>query len=180
MGETRPGNGCRGAIARIIAAVALGMTAGLTIYTPGSTAGVPVNILGSLAVPDTGFDEDPETGERYVVVVDGDDEVRYQLPVRARLRVSEGEQAEILIGDRIPIPVTTFGSAPAPQRSSTNSGKIGIVMLTAAIAASRSRLFRVIRLSSTSAHCRPRKPRTAPSPPPPASATGTSRRRSRR
>ena len=40
------------------------------------------------------FDEDPDTGDRFVVVVDGDDEVRYQLPVRARLRVSEGDIIE--------------------------------------------------------------------------------------
>ncbi|MDJ0790905.1 MAG: DNA-directed RNA polymerase subunit beta' [Acidimicrobiia bacterium] len=40
------------------------------------------------------FDEDPENGDRYVVVVDGDDEIRYLLPVRARLRVSEGDIIE--------------------------------------------------------------------------------------
>ncbi len=31
-----------------------------TIYTPGSTAGVPVNILGSFAAPDVDFEEDGE------------------------------------------------------------------------------------------------------------------------
>ena len=40
------------------------------------------------------FDEDPDTGGRFVVVVDGDEEVRYQLPVRARLRVAEGDIIE--------------------------------------------------------------------------------------
>ena len=40
------------------------------------------------------FDEDPDTGDRYVVIVDGDDEMRYPLPVRARLRVSEGDIIE--------------------------------------------------------------------------------------
>ena len=40
------------------------------------------------------FDEDPDTGDRYVVIVDGEDEVRYPLPVRARLRVSEGDIIE--------------------------------------------------------------------------------------
>jgi DNA-directed RNA polymerase subunit beta' len=40
------------------------------------------------------FDEDADTGERFVVVVDGEDEVRYQLPVRARIRVSEGDIIE--------------------------------------------------------------------------------------
>lgn len=35
--------------------------AGVTIYTPGSTAGVPLNVLGSMAAPKTGFDSDPET-----------------------------------------------------------------------------------------------------------------------
>ncbi len=34
---------------------------GMTIYTPGSTAGVPLNILGSLSAPDIGFDDDAET-----------------------------------------------------------------------------------------------------------------------
>ncbi len=37
------------------------------------------------------IDVDPDTGERFVVVIDGDEEVRYQLPVRARLRVAEGD-----------------------------------------------------------------------------------------
>ena len=40
------------------------------------------------------FDEDPDTGVRFVVIVDGEDEVRYPLPVRARLRVSEGDIIE--------------------------------------------------------------------------------------
>jgi DNA-directed RNA polymerase subunit beta' len=40
------------------------------------------------------FDEDPDTGDRYVVVVDGEDEIRYPLPVRARLRVAEGDIIE--------------------------------------------------------------------------------------
>ncbi len=40
------------------------------------------------------FDEDPDTGDRFVMVVDGDDEVRYPLPVRARLRVAEGDIIE--------------------------------------------------------------------------------------
>ena len=40
------------------------------------------------------FDEDPDTGDRFVVIVDGDDEMRYPLPVRARLRVSEGDIIE--------------------------------------------------------------------------------------
>jgi hypothetical protein len=35
--------------------------AGLTIYTPGSSAGVPLNILGSLTAPPGGFEADPET-----------------------------------------------------------------------------------------------------------------------
>jgi hypothetical protein len=39
----------------------LGMKAGLTIYTPGSSAGVPINILGSLAAPEGSFDDDAET-----------------------------------------------------------------------------------------------------------------------
>ncbi len=40
------------------------------------------------------FDEDPETRDRHIVIVDGDDETRYLLPVRARLRVSEGDIIE--------------------------------------------------------------------------------------
>ena len=40
------------------------------------------------------FDEDPDSRDRYIVIVDGDDEVRYLLPVRARLRVSEGDIIE--------------------------------------------------------------------------------------
>ncbi|MDH3517288.1 MAG: DUF87 domain-containing protein [Acidimicrobiia bacterium] len=40
---------------------ALASAAGMTIYTPGSSAGVPLNIIGSLAAPSSGFDEDPET-----------------------------------------------------------------------------------------------------------------------
>jgi len=40
------------------------------------------------------FDEDPESGDRFVVVVDGDEEARYLLPVRARLRVAEGDMIE--------------------------------------------------------------------------------------
>jgi DNA-directed RNA polymerase subunit beta' len=41
------------------------------------------------------FNDDAETGTRYVVIVDGDEErVRYQLPRRARLRVSEGDVIE--------------------------------------------------------------------------------------
>jgi hypothetical protein len=34
---------------------------GITIYTPGSTSGVPLNVLGSLAAPDGPFDDDAET-----------------------------------------------------------------------------------------------------------------------
>jgi DNA-directed RNA polymerase subunit beta' len=40
------------------------------------------------------FETDEETRARFVVVVDGDDEVRYALPRRARLRVSEGDIIE--------------------------------------------------------------------------------------
>ena len=41
------------------------------------------------------FDEDPDTGTRSVVIVDGDEEVyREELPVRARLRVAEGDIIE--------------------------------------------------------------------------------------
>jgi hypothetical protein len=35
-------------------------TVGITIYTPGSTSGVPLNVLGSLAVPEGPFDDDAE------------------------------------------------------------------------------------------------------------------------
>ena len=40
------------------------------------------------------LDEDEETNARYVTIVDGDEEVPYQLPRRARLRVSEGDVVE--------------------------------------------------------------------------------------
>ncbi len=40
------------------------------------------------------FETDEETNARFVVVVDGDDEVRYSLPRRARPRVSEGDIIE--------------------------------------------------------------------------------------
>ncbi|NHZ70029.1 MAG: DNA-directed RNA polymerase subunit beta', partial [Proteobacteria bacterium] len=40
------------------------------------------------------FDEDPDNGDRFIVIVDGDEEVRYLLPVRARLRVAEGDIIE--------------------------------------------------------------------------------------
>jgi len=40
------------------------------------------------------FDDDPDTGDRYLVVVDGDEELRYLLPVRAKLRVAEGDIIE--------------------------------------------------------------------------------------
>ncbi len=40
------------------------------------------------------FVEDPESGDRHIVIVDGDDETRYLLPVRARLKVSEGDIIE--------------------------------------------------------------------------------------
>jgi DNA-directed RNA polymerase subunit beta' len=40
------------------------------------------------------IDEDPETGSRSIVIVEGDDEVSYPLPVRARLRVAEGDIIE--------------------------------------------------------------------------------------
>src|SRR3712207_5590512 len=33
----------------------------VTIYTPGSTAGVPLNVLGSMAAPALSFDSDAET-----------------------------------------------------------------------------------------------------------------------
>jgi hypothetical protein len=36
-------------------------SAGFTIYTPGSTAGVPMNVLGSLAAPGVDWDEEAET-----------------------------------------------------------------------------------------------------------------------
>ncbi len=39
----------------------LGTGVGMTIYTPGSTAGVPLNVLGSLAAPGGAFDDDAET-----------------------------------------------------------------------------------------------------------------------
>ena len=32
-----------------------------TIFTPGSTAGIPINILGSFSAPQNGFEEDPES-----------------------------------------------------------------------------------------------------------------------
>ena len=40
----------------------LGMGAGFQIYTPGSTAGVPLNVLGSLAAPDLDWETEAETG----------------------------------------------------------------------------------------------------------------------
>jgi DNA-directed RNA polymerase subunit beta' len=40
------------------------------------------------------FDEDEETNTRYVTVIDGDEEVKHQLPRRARLRVAEGDIVE--------------------------------------------------------------------------------------
>jgi len=40
------------------------------------------------------FDDDPDTGDRYLVVVDGEEEQRYLLPVRAKLRVAEGDIIE--------------------------------------------------------------------------------------
>jgi len=40
------------------------------------------------------IDKDPDTGDRSIVIVDGDEEVAYPLPVRARLRVAEGDIIE--------------------------------------------------------------------------------------
>jgi DNA-directed RNA polymerase subunit beta' len=40
------------------------------------------------------FEDDPDSGDRYLVVVDGDEETRYLLPVRAKLRVAEGDVIE--------------------------------------------------------------------------------------
>lgn len=40
----------------------LGMNAGFSIYTPGSSAGIPLNIVGSLAAPDIDWATDAETG----------------------------------------------------------------------------------------------------------------------
>ncbi len=40
---------------------ALRERAGFTIYTPGSTAGVPLNVVGSLVAPDGSFDDRAET-----------------------------------------------------------------------------------------------------------------------
>ena len=40
------------------------------------------------------FDDDPDTGDRYIVIVDGEEETRYLLPVRAKLRVAEGDIIE--------------------------------------------------------------------------------------
>ena len=39
----------------------LRQSAGFTIYTPGSSAGVPMNVLGSLAAPDVDWEADSET-----------------------------------------------------------------------------------------------------------------------
>ena len=41
---------------------ALGTNAGFSIYSPGSNAGIPLNILGSLAAPDLDWDVAAETG----------------------------------------------------------------------------------------------------------------------
>jgi hypothetical protein len=40
----------------------LGTGAGFSIYTPGSTSGIPLNIVGSLAAPPIDWDSDAETG----------------------------------------------------------------------------------------------------------------------
>ena len=40
---------------------ALADSSDVTIYTPGSTAGVPLNVLGSMAAPALSFDDDAET-----------------------------------------------------------------------------------------------------------------------
>jgi hypothetical protein len=40
--------------------VRLGTGAEMTIYTPGSSAGIPLNVVGSLAAPATGFEDDAE------------------------------------------------------------------------------------------------------------------------
>ncbi len=40
------------------------------------------------------IDEDPDTGDRSIVIVDGEEEVSYILPVRARRRVEEGDIIE--------------------------------------------------------------------------------------
>jgi DNA helicase HerA-like ATPase len=41
--------------------IRLGTAAEMTIYTPGSSAGVPLNVVGSLAAPAGGFEDDAET-----------------------------------------------------------------------------------------------------------------------
>ncbi len=40
----------------------LGTAADFSIFTPGSTSGIPLNIVGSLAAPDLDWDSDAETG----------------------------------------------------------------------------------------------------------------------
>ena len=40
----------------------LGNDAGFSVYTPGSNAGIPLNILGSLKAPDLDWDTEAETG----------------------------------------------------------------------------------------------------------------------
>ncbi|MCZ7532091.1 MAG: DNA-directed RNA polymerase subunit beta' [Acidimicrobiia bacterium] len=40
------------------------------------------------------IDKDPDTGDRSIVIADGEDEISYPLPVRARLKVAEGDIIE--------------------------------------------------------------------------------------
>ena len=101
---------------------------GIDLFGPGGGSGKVLNLTygGGTSLPLNNLDLLKQTGSWIVGPVPGvvvnflKTEADAQVIAKPQLRVSEGAKASVRIGDRIPIPTTTFNAAP------TVGGTVGV------------------------------------------------------
>jgi general secretion pathway protein D len=101
---------------------------GIDLFGPGGGSGKSINITygGGTTVPLNNLDLLKQTGSYLLGPIPGvvvnflKTDADAQVIAKPQVRVTEGEKATVRIGDRIPIPTTTFNAAP------TVGGTVGV------------------------------------------------------
>lgn len=101
---------------------------GIDLFGPGGGSGKALNLTygGGTSVPLNNLDLLKQAGSYLIGPIPGvvvnflKTDADAQVIAKPQLRVSEGEKATVRIGDRIPIPTTTFNAAP------TVGGTVGV------------------------------------------------------
>jgi general secretion pathway protein D len=101
---------------------------GIDLFGPGGGSGKSLNLTygGGTSVPLNNLDLLKQAGSYLIGPIPGvvvnflKTDADAQVIAKPQLRVSEGEKATVRIGDRIPIPTTTFNAAP------TVGGTVGV------------------------------------------------------